>query len=110
MRKHLEAIADFPPPTNRTDMRSYLALCEQVSYAFQVKTVLDPFCELLQEGKKFYWDHILQSLFKKSREIISNAESEGIKTFGMHKLTSLEQIGAKRAWDTGYDRSTVNAL
>ena len=91
-------------------MRSYLALCKQVSYAFQVKTVLDPFRELLQEGKKFYWDHVLQSLFEKSREIISNAASEGIKTFDMNKLTSLETDWSKTGMDTGYDRSTVNAL
>ena len=40
MKKHLEAIASFPRPTSTTDMKSYMALCNQVAYAFPIKEVL----------------------------------------------------------------------
>ena len=39
IEKHITAIRDFPEPKNLTDMRSFFALCEQVSYAYTIKDV-----------------------------------------------------------------------
>ena len=33
LEKHVAAIRDFPEPSTLTDIRSFFALCEQVSYA-----------------------------------------------------------------------------
>ena len=43
LEKHITAICDFPEPKNLTDMRSFFALCEQVSYAYTIKEQLQPF-------------------------------------------------------------------
>ena len=38
--KHLEAICDFPTPTNITDVRSWLGLVNQVAYVFAAREVM----------------------------------------------------------------------
>ena len=53
LEKHVVAIQDFPEPKTLTDMRSFFALCEQVSYAYTIKEQLKPFRELVKtKGRK----------------------------------------------------------
>ena len=42
------AVRDFPTPVNRTDLRSLMALAQQISYATDVAPKLIPFRELLK--------------------------------------------------------------
>ena len=49
--KHLEAIRNYPMPTNLTDMRSFFALVEQVSPFVMIKPHLYPFRELLKKDR-----------------------------------------------------------
>ena len=90
MEKHLEAIASFPRPTSTTNMKSYMALCNQVAYAFPIKEILQPFRDLLCAGRKFYWDDTLQTLFENSRKVISDCAAVDISSFDMEIVTSLE--------------------
>ena len=54
LEKHIVAIRDFPEPKNLTDMRSFFALCEQVSYTYTIKEQLKPFREMVKtKDKKF---------------------------------------------------------
>ena len=36
MKSHVKAIQNFPEPKNITEMRSFMAMCEQVSYAAKI--------------------------------------------------------------------------
>ena len=49
-----QAIRDFPAPINRTDMRSFMALAQQVSYATAVAPRLLPFRELLKDSVPWF--------------------------------------------------------
>ena len=64
----IEAIKEFPAPTNITEMRSFFGLVNQVSYAFSLKDTMAPFRELLRPSSDFYWDDRLQALFEEARE------------------------------------------
>ena len=48
LEKHVTAIREFPEPRSLTDMRSFFALCEQVSYAYTIKEQLKPFRDLVK--------------------------------------------------------------
>ena len=63
----LKAILDFPEPTDLTGMRSWFGLINQVSYAYSLKTELQPFRDLLKPKNKFFWDENLQKLFEQSK-------------------------------------------
>ena len=88
--KHIEAIRDFPVPATITDMRSFYAMVEQVSYCAPVKEELTVFREHLKKGSTFYWDEQLDKLFKKCRKNIAEAVVNGIKTFDLEKPTTIE--------------------
>ena len=49
----IEAIRNFPAPTNVTGVRSWFGLVNQVAYAFSQAEVMAPFRELLK-SKTFY--------------------------------------------------------
>ena len=47
---HVEAIRNFPVPVNVTDMRSFMALVNQVAPYYAVQPHLQPFRDLLKKG------------------------------------------------------------
>ena len=82
LEKRLTAIHDFLEPRSLTDMHSFFALCEQVSYAYTIKEQLKPFCEIVKtKDKKFFWDEQLSKLFIKTRNDIADKVCEGIMSF-----------------------------
>ena len=51
-----EALADFPTPANRTDLRSFFGLANQLSSSTDtVAQLLLPLCPLLSTKKEFVW-------------------------------------------------------
>ena len=81
-KKIIEAILNFPTPTNITGVRSYFRLVNQVSYTFSQAEVMAPFWELLHtKDCKFYWDANLESLFEESKKNIIQKIEEKVKTF-----------------------------
>ena len=57
MESHIKAIRNFPEPRNITDMRSFMAMCEQVRYAARIKDDLLPLRDPLRNNSKnFFWD------------------------------------------------------
>ena len=91
MESHVEAIRNFEEPANITDLRSFMAMCEQVSYATTIKDDLFPLRELLRkDGKQFYWDSQLSMVFKKIRNKIADNCVAGIQNFDLNKITTLE--------------------
>lgn len=88
-RKYLDAIRDFPTPTNITDVRSWFGLINQVSYAFAANERILPFCQLLKPGAPFVWDNDLNNLFEESKSMIIDEIEEGVRIFDKSKLTCL---------------------
>ena len=83
----LQAIKEFPAPTNITQMRSFFGLVNQVSFAFSMKDTIAPFRELLRPSADIYWDEGLQKLFEEAREEIVTKVEAGVKMFEMDKVT-----------------------
>ena len=93
LSKHLDAIRNFPAPRNISDMRSYFAMANQVSYCAPIREILKDFRELLkpdEPGRRFFWSPQLQDLFEKSRIEIVKSATEGVKTFELKRPTVLE--------------------
>ena len=59
----LSTIADFPQPTDLTSAPSEFGLVNQVSRAYAVSPITQPFCDLIKLNQQFYWDENLETLF-----------------------------------------------
>ena len=84
-----KAIREFPTPQNRTDLRSFMALVQQVSYTTAVAPLLLPFRKLLKDDTPWDWSSELQQTFQATREILADRIEEGIKMFDPYKITML---------------------
>ena len=89
-RRIIEAIESFPTPRSITDIRSWFGLVNQVAYAFSQAELMAPFRELLASKKRtFYWDHVLDDIFVKSKKEVIRCVEDGVKTFEMGRQTCL---------------------
>ena len=88
-KKYLEAIIDFPTPTDITGVRSWFGLINQSAYAFSATDKMSPFRESLKPGNKFCWDDGMQKLFEESKKEIVNAVQHGVRLFDPMKRTAL---------------------
>ena len=87
--KFLDAIRQFPTPSNITDIRSWFGLINQVSYAFAASTRMQPFREALKPGTPFIWNDELDNLFNESKSVIFNEIEEGVRIFDKSNPTCL---------------------
>ena len=88
--KHLTAaVRAFPTPVNKTDMRSFMALMQQVSYSTAVAPLLLPFRKLLKDGEDWVWTEELDTLLEEAKMIMAMRVEEGIKIFDPYKVTLL---------------------
>ena len=87
--RYLDAIRNFPTPTNITDIRSWFGLINQVSYAFAASSRMQPFRQALKPGTPFIWNRELDNLFNESKSIIINEIKEGVRIFDKSKPTCL---------------------
>ena len=88
-KKYLDAIRNFPTPTNITDVCSWFGLINQVLYAFAATERMLPFRRLLKPGTPFKWDSELKELFKESKSVIIAEIEEGVRIFNKSKPTCL---------------------
>lgn len=91
----LQAIQDFPSPTNITSVRSWFGVINQTTYAFAQAPIMAPFRGLLEKGKPFYWDDTLESVFKKSKAAIIDAIKDGVRSFEKDRPTWLSTDWSK---------------
>ena len=107
----MKAIADFPTPTNITDVRSWFGLVNQVTYAFSMTDKMAPFRQLLKPQTAFYWDNQLDQLFIGSKsKILGEIKPWGTKSLTKRKPHASQQIGRKPVLASGCFRSTANVL
>ena len=66
------AIAEFPRPTDKTDLRSFNGLCQQVGlFSDQISTALAPFAPLLKKQEAFVWLPEHDKAFVAARRLLS---------------------------------------
>ena len=85
----MESIREFPTPENITDVRSWFGLVNQVAYSFSQCELMQPFRNLLQSKRRFFWDETMDALFKKSKEEILRLVEEGVRAYDLSKPTCL---------------------
>ena len=52
----LQGIQDFPPPTNLTQLRSFIGMCNQLqSFSPNLANLVSPLLPLLKVGEQFQW-------------------------------------------------------
>lgn len=93
--KLLNAIENFPTPTNLTGVRSWFGLVNQASYTFTQASTMAPFRDLLKHGSRFYWDDTLDRLFTESKREILDKIKDGVKTFETGRQTCLSADWSK---------------
>ena len=87
--KMLEAIRNFPKPTDITGVRAWFGLVNQAAYAFAMTEEMAPFRHLLSPKQKFQWSDELDRLFEKAKVAIVDKVEEGVRLFDQNLPTSL---------------------
>ena len=89
--KILDAIRNFPTPTDISGVRSWFGLVNQVSYAFAQTEAMAPFRELLscRTTRSWLWDETLSQLFEQPKEEIIRQVCHGVRTFEVGRPTAL---------------------
>ena len=88
--KILEAIRDFPAPTDLTGARSWFGLVNQVAWAYSMSSIMAPFRELIKPNQTFFWDDNLQNIFQSSKDEIIKMVKEGVQAFDVNKTTCIQ--------------------
>ena len=86
---HTDAIRSFPAPRNVTDLRSFMALVNQVSMFHATQPRLLPFRDLLKKDTTWFWDDVLDSLFHDTRASIAAEVEKSITSFDPDRATCI---------------------
>ena len=79
--KYLNAIREYPTPTNITDIRSFFGLVNQVSHYAQLRDLMEPFRKFLSPKVNFEWNKDLNDIFEKSKLQMIEAIKKGVQIF-----------------------------
>ena len=89
----IDAIANYPTPTDITGIRFWFGLVNQVAYSFAQADIMALFLELLSsKNRKFYWDCSLDQIFEESKWKIVDLIIEGVK---VDRLTCISSDWSK---------------
>ena len=89
LAKHTAAIRSFPTPLNITDLRSFMALLQQVSYCYAISPATTPLRHLLKPAEKWRWTEDINKVFEEARDVIANKVEEGVRLFDPKLPTGL---------------------
>ena len=90
LHKYVQAIKDFPRPSNLTDVRAWFGLVNQVAHYGRMVELMAPFKPLLSPKTKFVWTDELENAFVKSKAAIIDAIIEGVEIFDPNRTTCLQ--------------------
>ena len=93
--KYLDAIREFPRPTNISEIRSWFGLVNQVSHYGKLTDLMAPFKPLLSPKTRFHWDEVLEHAFQESKFEIVKVIEEGVKIFDPCRITALSPDWSK---------------
>ena len=83
----LDAILHLPPPNNISDVRAFFGMVNQVSYAFSMSSIMEPFRHLLKPGNAFVWSPLLRECFEETKKNIVAAVKDGVQHFEVNRPT-----------------------
>ena len=95
LAKYLDAIRDFPRPTNVSEIRSWFGLVNQVSHYAKLTDLMAPFKPLLSPKTRFAWNDELEKSFQESKLEIVKAIQEGVRIFDPSRTTVLSPDWSK---------------
>ena len=90
LEKNLEAIRDFPTPTNISGIRSFFALANNLNYCTKVKEIIGEFRPMLSPKTKFEWDKTKDERFERVKRMLIEQARDGVRQFSMKSWTVLE--------------------
>ena len=94
--RYVEAIRNFPTPTNISEVRSWFGLINQVAYSFIKTDHMAPFRHLLSQSTPFEWDDDLEVAFRKSKDKIAELITDGVASYDMELVTCLSPDYSKQ--------------
>jgi hypothetical protein len=94
--KYIEAISNFPTPTNISEVRRWFGLINQVAYSFVKTEHMAPFRHLLSQSQPFMWDETMETAFRMSKERIIKMIVEGVASFNVDLITCLSPDYSKQ--------------
>ena len=101
--KILAAIKNFPPPTNLTNAQSWFGLVGQLSWAYSMSPIMQPFRDLIKSDSKFSWTDQLKVIFQKSKSQIIQCVQDGVRMYDCKLPTCLQTDWSKEG--IGYSSS-----
>ena len=88
--RYIEAIKDFPTPSNITDVRAWFGLVNQVAHYGRLIDIMSPFKPLLSPKVKFSWSSELDTAFHQSKSAIISAITKGVLIYDPSRHTCLQ--------------------
>ena len=87
----LDATLNFPQPSDITGDQSWFGLVNQVTWAYSISPIMQPFRKLVKANSKFMWNDTLTQIFENSKQILINKVKEGIQSFDVTRNTCLQR-------------------
>ena len=91
--KFIDAIRNFPTPSNVTDIRAWFGLTNQVAHYAQLRELVEPMRPLQKKNARFEWTSDLDQAFQASKEKIVQAIKHGVEIFDKGRATCLPTDG-----------------
>jgi hypothetical protein len=84
--KHTEALRT---PVNITDMRSFMALLQQVAYCYAISPAVAKIRHLLKPSETWNWTEDINNVFEEAKKVIAEKVEEGVKLYNPTLHTGL---------------------
>ena len=88
-QKFLDAIQNYPKPTDISGARGWYGLVNQAAYAFYISREMDAFRHLLKPSVKFNWTEELDEKFLLSKKAILENITKGVALYDPNLPTCL---------------------
>ena len=89
-KKILQAIQDFPPPTDITKARGFFGLVNQVQWAYANSDRMAPFRSLVKPNSSFAWSAEHKQLFDEAKRKIIEQVEAGVRQYSTKRATCLQ--------------------
>ena len=88
--KILQAIRDFPPPTDISKARGFFGLLNQVQWAYANSSKMSPFRELVKPNSSFQWTPQVRLLFEEAKSKILQQVKLGVTQYNTNRATCIQ--------------------
>ena len=89
--KHImDAISNFPPPTDLAKARGFFGLVNQVQWAYANGREMAPFRALVKPNATFIWTEELKRLFNQCKTKILEQVREGVQQYNTKRATCIQ--------------------